>query len=433
MRNGVRFINMEAATAPAGAVLEPFGGYDDDGFLKVRKSTRDNATDVIFNGPGEVAAGAVGEGYPAHPIATAGIDSASLPLANRQTLGTAVGGWRLVTTKTGFVAIAQAYNGLVDVQPQLSAAGDGSVKVSPTLTRADNPIAIDDDKTAKVIRFGPDFYVDEGDAADDPKTVWAKLTKLIQFIDKVCITNPVFTAIKTDGVLTGIAIDGVEITEGGIDLDLKTLINPQKKTAKLPPSTEVKEVECGVFDEDCCPSTWWCTGPDGDPAWTVVEVVYGGAPPEGGYGPYATEEDANTACVDPDDPGEPVEVACCPDNPVPRTLTITEVGGGSFPLVYNATYGGTGAWLTYPPDDFPDYPGKISLAGGGGYARIALNGSGSCTITANLDGNICEGSSAVDPVITCSPFSMTFPLTFVVFGGGSCPCDGETRNFVITE
>ncbi len=255
----------------------------------------------------------------------------------------------------------------------------------------------------------------------------------ITFLEKLCATNPTISVTKADGYLTGILINGVEVTEGGIPFPLDTSLTPQRKTATLPAGTTITDVPCTGLDDDCCVSTWWCTGPDGDPAWTVVEVPYGEDPPEGGYGPYATEEDADTACVDPEDPGEPVEVACCPDNPVPRTLTITEVGGGSFPLVYNATYGGTGAWLTYPPDDFPDYPGKIPLAGGGGYARIVLNGSGSCTITANLDGNICEGSSAVDPVITCSPFSMTFPLTFVVFGGGSCPCDGETRNFVITE
>lgn len=310
------------------------------------------------------------------------------------------------------------------------ASGGSALLLSETETEAATEMAVDTDEPAPIVRaLKRDFVVKKGATVADPKTWAIRYLPPVTFIEKLCADDPVIRVTKADGYITGIFIDDVEVTEGGIPFPLNGSLQPQRKTAKLPAGATITELTCSGLDTTCCASTWWCTGPDGSPSWTVVEVAYGDTPPADGFGPYTTEAEATAACVEPD-PGEPVEVACCPDNPVPRLLTITEVGGGSFPMEYSATIG-TGAWGTAPLDFGGTYPGKIPLSCGG-EIRIVLNGNGSCTITASFgDGHECEAGRPSDPVITCSPFSMTFDLTFTL--GDACGCIGQTRTFIITE
>jgi hypothetical protein len=85
-------------------------------------------------------------------------------------------------------------------------------------------------------------------------------------------------------------------------------------------------------------------------------------------GPYATLELAQAACP-PAPP--PIETGCCPDDPVPQTLTATVTSGGAYDGTYALTYR-SGVW-SFILDD-----GAIGSCGAGGTEAILVlqcNGS----------------------------------------------------------
>jgi hypothetical protein len=127
-------------------------------------------------------------------------------------------------------------------------------------------------------------------------------------------------------------------------------------------------------------------------------------------------------CVTPDDccpDGADVliETTCCPDNDVPRdlTLTVSGTGGGSFPIVESG-----GNWDT----------GLVSLTGAGaGTITIRLYCFGGVWAIQNNSGSpdysvTFTGSGTVE----CDPFSYTRTGTLV--GAGSY--NGESRTFTVT-
>lgn len=114
-RRVIYFKNSTGGAIPAGAAIEPYGGYDTDGHMKVRQPTRDNAIDVLFNGPGQVPVGGIGEAYPCFPFAAASL--ATEPQFFREHYGTKAGSWQLHTDRRGFVVVGTEYNRLCDVMP----------------------------------------------------------------------------------------------------------------------------------------------------------------------------------------------------------------------------------------------------------------------------------------------------------------------------
>lgn len=294
----------------------------------------------------------------------------------------------------------------------------GSGEITNTNTPAATEMTLDTFEAAPKVAYSrTDFSVAKGATTADPKTVFLKWASPLTFLEKLCPTYKWLSIV--DGVLNASDTD-----DGGVKVLAD--LTPQRKTFTPPNGMTITDVTCTGLDTTCCASTWWCTGPDGSPSWTVVEVDYGDTPPVGGFGPYTTEADAIAACVDPG--GTPVEVGCCPDNPLPRALVLTEIGGGSYPLVYDAAFG-AGAWLSFPSDTV-NYPGVIGTIGC--QFRLTLNAAGACSITANWDGAFhCAATSIDNVVITCDPFSYSFDMTFGT-SGGVCDCVGETRSFIIT-
>jgi hypothetical protein len=113
----------------------------------------------------------------------------------------------------------------------------------------------------------------------------------------------------------------------------------------------------------------------------------------------------------------PITTACCPDDPIPAnlTLTISGVGGGAFPITYDAM---EAVWKT----------GVISLTGAGaGTMNLAFVCSGSSWILGNVPGPADYTITIASDVTICDPFSHT--TEGLLNGSGSY--DGETRTFTV--
>lgn len=122
------FLNTTTEVIPAGAVLEPAGGYDATGRIRVRKCTAANVLGVFFNGPMAVEAASSGgtpdEDKPGGLCRTAGpltavaihpddVDALAVPVA----VGTVAGDWYLRVGGSGFRVIDPPADGLANAVP----------------------------------------------------------------------------------------------------------------------------------------------------------------------------------------------------------------------------------------------------------------------------------------------------------------------------
>jgi len=114
-------------------------------------------------------------------------------------------------------------------------------------------------------------------------------------------------------------------------------------------------------------------------------------------GPYATQELAEAACP-PAPP--PIETGCCPDDPVPQSLTATVTSGGAYDGTYALTYR-SGVW-SFILDD-----GAIGSCGAGGTEAILVlqcNGSNQWEFYTD---DFVFGPFAVTTE-ACDPFQLVF-------------------------
>ncbi len=181
---------------------------------------------------------------------------------------------------------------------------------------------------------------------------------------------------------------------------------------------------CVTDDTGCCStaSTWWCVGGE------VIEILWWQEQPSSGFGPYATEAEADAAC-------EPITVACC-GSPIPRTLTLTvSDSGGTVGLVYTEISAGSFAWVVGGTLPWTD---GIDISGCGSNPAIwkpILSCQDGVWVLSSfvVEPYNCSATTAVILSFNCDPLSITFAVTFGTGGGGSgCPCDGLTRAVTIT-
>jgi hypothetical protein len=132
----IPFVNITDEEIPAGAVLEPAGGFDSIGRMRVRKCTRDNSLLVFFNSPHPVEAASPGENSDANkpggacrppwPATAAAVHPDDISTyALDQAAGTEADGWYLRTGNTGFQWIGDLVDGIAFAVPTAEGSGGG--------------------------------------------------------------------------------------------------------------------------------------------------------------------------------------------------------------------------------------------------------------------------------------------------------------------
>lgn len=133
------FVNITEETIPGGAVVEPAGGYDTLGRIRVRKCTTDDSFAVYFNSPMAVAAGSPtlpdeekpgGLCRTAWPLAAAAVHPDDLAgYAPRVASGTKSGDWYLRLGQSGFLFLDDLVDGVANAMPDpVAVAGGGRVE-----------------------------------------------------------------------------------------------------------------------------------------------------------------------------------------------------------------------------------------------------------------------------------------------------------------
>lgn len=121
------FLNTTAMPIPGGAVLEPAGGYDSNGRIRVRQCTVSNSYAIYFAGPEGCPAGSFGGGDDSQPggmcrtawpmtaaaIAPADQASYTYPVA----AGSKAGDWYLRLGQTGFQFVDPIMAGMANAIP----------------------------------------------------------------------------------------------------------------------------------------------------------------------------------------------------------------------------------------------------------------------------------------------------------------------------
>jgi hypothetical protein len=139
----VSFVNTTTEEIPGGAVLEPAGGTDARGRLRVRKCTRDNSLSVMFNSPATVATASGPEEdkpggvcRPAWPAIAAAIKPEEVSAYATDTqAGTVSGSWYLSTEGYGFRWVGAEIGGIAFAIPEVMSVG-GSGSGGTTITTA---------------------------------------------------------------------------------------------------------------------------------------------------------------------------------------------------------------------------------------------------------------------------------------------------------
>jgi hypothetical protein len=98
------------------------------------------------------------------------------------------------------------------------------------------------------------------------------------------------------------------------------------------------------------------------------------------------------------DPNDCVETECCPDNLIPKTLTLTLVGG-THAGAYGMTWDGVSEWVI---DGTPGFTARLSCLGGGNFWELSL-----------------EMETYGENTATCDPFGLTFDTSAPVWDIGS--------------
>lgn len=129
------FVNTTEEVIPGGAVLEPAGGYDSKGRIRVRKCTADDSLLVFFNGPMSVESASMGDPdkdkpgglcrspWPMAAAAVHGDDLAGYTYPANA--GAKAGDWFLRLSRTGFKFLDQLADGTANVVPVPVAGGGG--------------------------------------------------------------------------------------------------------------------------------------------------------------------------------------------------------------------------------------------------------------------------------------------------------------------
>jgi hypothetical protein len=369
----IRWLPVKSAVgevAPSGALLRVTGA-EDNGTLIVNKPNADNQQYLLICGPMGLDANGRGVATYDEFVPAAFEDGDGTPAVG-EAWGSKSGEWLLRKTYTGFV-ISAADNGSGQVEVSRAGSAFEMGNTSAEATGSTATIATYKLEAVKPLRArGP---ADARTVALIPPTEEDAGYDTLNVVTNVCpIKKWLSIELSGDPLVATPVLSDTETP--GSSVEVVTGITVEKTPLAIIPDSAGTKV-CTEDPDDCCTA----------------------------------------------------EVTCCPDNPVPWSLTITEVGGGSFPFEYDPLIG-VGAWCAHPL--VGGSAGTIPLADcGGGVAQIILNPS--CTITANLDGTICYAWDVSEPVITCNPFSMTFDMTFDPESSENCPCEGETRSFIITE
>jgi hypothetical protein len=284
-----------------------------------------------FDAPGALKVALYAPGFAVGSVVTAGsgTDYASASLPDGSGWGAYLLGeytdWGANTAYVGTLVGAQPFPGtannswvgwggdetrlyagdrLRNLMPDSPPGGGSPLLTSETDTEAATEMSVDDNKPTPVMRYLRRDFVEKRGAADaDPKTLAIRYSKSITYVADICVVK--------NG--SGYVTDVIKVFQ----------------TVTLPGGVTIGETTCVTAGSGCCPaSTWWCTGPDGSPAWTVVEVVPGGTPPTGAIGPYSSSAAAALACHNPPPPdgGEPCGEAFV--NSIPATLYLTIPAGG---------------------------------------------------------------------------------------------------------
>ncbi len=126
----VRVLNAAATAIPPGAAvyLDGMAADPDDATAKVysgEQSPGDGETDVVFNGPGEIAVGKIGVCF-AEGLVTAALDTADTAPTVGDEVGTMTGDWKLRTGLTGFRVLSVTSDERFAVVSKIGAGGGGS-------------------------------------------------------------------------------------------------------------------------------------------------------------------------------------------------------------------------------------------------------------------------------------------------------------------
>jgi hypothetical protein len=110
----VPILNVDTLPIPPYALLA-FTGVSDEGFITVKRPTRNSQTDLLINGPGVIPPLATGAASQTFPAIVAYDEDLGVTPAAGDTWGSVADSWFLDPTQTGFMVIGGAGAGLVNV------------------------------------------------------------------------------------------------------------------------------------------------------------------------------------------------------------------------------------------------------------------------------------------------------------------------------